>query len=198
MSETRTSIYSLFIVCSFLIYLYRFKKFYFSYDFIDRNILFATTISLFLIIILTIIGHYIQFNSITNINDFLSGRIGILSTGIENININKGIENININNEAFTNDLPKSSPNHNHNILLDLLTGFYNPIYIFFIVYLYACLFISLRKKDLLLFTFLSFVLIASLSDMVWRIDRLDIITVFLATICLIRKPQKNNTIQSV
>ena len=47
------------------------------------------------------------------------------------------------------------------------------------------------NQKDLFLFTFLSYVLIASQIDIIWRVDRLDIITVLLVAICLERKQTK-------
>ena len=67
---------------------------------------------------------------------------------------------------------------------------------LYVVIYLIFCVIFSLIKKNLFIFAFLSFVLIASASDLVWRPDRADLITVFLIFLCLTQE-KKNITTPS-
>jgi hypothetical protein len=189
-SETRTSMYSIFIVCIFLIFVINLKKFKIYDDCIDNKILYASTSSLFFIIILTILPVFF-FN--INLDQFLSGRskswLFIYSELFTNniIDINKSLE-------LFREKQEAKIVNHSHNIFFDLSTGFYHPIYFILVIYLIFCVIFSLKKKNLFFFAFLFFVLIASINDLVWRPDRADLITVFLIFLCLTQEKKKITT----
>ena len=188
-SETRTSIYSLFLVCSFLLLLYHFRRNLFFDEVIDRIALYVATIALSLMVALTLVSHFVKYNSFEP-DDFSSGRISIWNETINKKSEDVSLDSINKWTSTDKKNFRVKIP-HNHNLFLDLLNKFYNPVYIITITYLIFSLLYSLIKKDLFLFTFLSYVLIASQIDIIWRVDRLDIITVLLVAICLERKQTK-------
>lgn len=195
-SETRTSIYPLFFVCSFLVLLYHFRKNLFSDEVIDRIALYVATTALFLIVALTLVSHFVKYESF-ELNDFSSGRITIWKEIVDKKDESVDLYSSNKSNKLTDDKNFRLKTPHVHNLFLDLLNKFYNPVYIITITYLIFALLYSLRKKDLFLFTFLSYVLIASQIDIIWRVDRLDIITVFLVTICLKRKRTNITTTKS-
>lgn len=193
-SETRTSMYSLFIVCIFLGLVVNFKKLKFNDYCLDIKILYTSTLSLFFIVILTILPIFV-FN--LNIEQFSSGRIQIwkqevlkMEDNFKNYTFAKQQE-MQQNLIITEKKIEKFQVPHSHNIFLDFFNGFYNPIYLILYIYLIFCIFLSFVKKDLFLFTFISFVLIASFNDLVWRIDRPDLITVLLIFLCLIQERKK-------
>jgi hypothetical protein len=185
-SETRTSMYSIFIVCIFLIFVINSKKFKFYDHCIDNKILYASTSSLFFIIMLTILPVFF-FN--INVDQFLSGRAELLSSASEIVNYSHILSG-----RAELLSSASEIVNHSHNIFFDLLSGFYHPIYFILVIYLIFCVIFSLIKKNLFLFAFLFFFLTASMNDLVWRPDRADLITVFLIFLCLTQEKKKITT----
>ena len=120
--------------------------------------------------VISTINLHIYFESPASVNDvigFTSGRVEIWNG---------------------SNTIVPLGDNHNHNIILDIYKGWYkNPFALFFYIsFILTIIYLIIKNQFFLLSIFL-FVFIGTFTDLVWRIDRADLVSCIISSISIYR-----------